>query len=170
VATRGPVKNDALPFSFGSAVPHVETTHSSDGVVPQSAGSAREAKADVHRLYRQRVLDGDADETVCGTAFDEGWPGVPHRVLENDTVSGWEAAGRPETGRPGAGDVVAEADDGSPIRRYEDALAVPGVRGAVEELPLYAGQSSGLIGEVQPARELVGNLTDETVDTPARVC
>jgi nitronate monooxygenase len=126
-------------------------------------------EARVHRLYRQRILDAVATETVYGTPFDEGWPGVPHRVLENETVSEWTAAGRPDAERPGAGTVVAETGDGSPVRRYEDSLATPDVTGDVEELPLYAGQSVGLTHDVQPAGDLVGTLVEDTLAALNRV-
>jgi len=125
-------------------------------------------EAYVHQLYRQRVLGADETETVYSTLFDEGWPGVPHRVLENTTVADWKAAGQPETERPREDDVVAETSNGTPIRRYEDSLAVPGMDGSVEELPLYAGQSAGLTQEVQPADELVKTLTEETIEALER--
>lgn len=125
-------------------------------------------EAHVHRLYRQRILEADETETVYSGLFDEGWPGVPHRVIENTTVTDWESAGRPKTERPGEGEVVAETDNGTPIRRYEDSLAVPGMSGAVEELPLYAGQSAGLTHEVQPAEGLVTTLTEETIEALER--
>jgi nitronate monooxygenase len=118
-------------------------------------------EANVHRLYRRRVVEADETDTVYSTLFDEGWPGVPHRVIENRTVSEWARADRPERQRPGAGDVVAETADGEPIRRYEDSLAVPGTTGDVAQLPLYAGQSVGLTEEVQPADALVATLAAE---------
>jgi nitronate monooxygenase len=127
------------------------------------------AEANVHRLYRQRVLEADETATVHSTLFDEGWPDVPHRVIENETVAEWAAAGEPSTERPGEGEVVAETADGTPVRRYEDSLAVPGVSGAVEELPLYAGQSAGLVRSVQSADDLVTTLADETTEALERV-
>lgn len=121
-------------------------------------------EANVHRLYRQRVLDATETETDSGTIFDAGWPNVPHRIIENETVEAWEDAGRPETDRPGAGDIIATSDDGGPVRRYEDSLAVPEMSGAVEELPLYAGQSVGLTQDVQPAADVVSALAEEATD------
>jgi nitronate monooxygenase len=125
-------------------------------------------EAAVHRLDRQRVLDAEETDTVYSTLFDDGWPDMPHRVLENTTVREWEAADRPSTDRPGASEIVAQTDDGDPVRRYEDSLAVPGMSGNVEELPLYAGQSAGLTREVQPADDLVRTLLAETVETLER--
>ena len=121
-------------------------------------------EARVHRLYQQQILDANETETVYSTLFDEGWPEVPHRVIENTTVSDWTAAGKPESQRPGEGDIVAETHSGVPIRRYEDSLAIPEMKGSVEELPLYAGQSTGLTHEIQPADDLVATLTNETIE------
>lgn len=120
-------------------------------------------EANIHRLYRRRVIEAAEDETVYSTLFDGGWPGVSHRVIENETVTEWDAVGRPSNDRPGEGDIVAETDAGTPVRRYEDSLAVPGMRGDVENLPLYAGQSAGLIHDVQPADDLVASLADEAL-------
>ncbi|MDS0281848.1 nitronate monooxygenase [Halomicroarcula sp. S3CR25-11] len=125
-------------------------------------------EARVHRLYRQRLLDAAETETVYATLFDEGWPETPHRVVENETVRAWQASGDGETDHPGAGDVVAETPDGTPVRRYEDSLAVPEMRGDVTELPLYAGQSVGGTQTVQPAGDLVTELADEALDALER--
>lgn len=125
-------------------------------------------EAYVHRLYRQQVIDAEETDTVYSTLFDEGWPDVPHRVIENATVADWKAAEQPSTERPGEGDIVAETDDGTPVRRYEDSLAVPNMSGDIEELPLYAGQSAGLTHEVQPADELVMTLAEETFEALER--
>jgi nitronate monooxygenase len=119
-------------------------------------------EARVHRQYRERVLDAAETETVYGTPFDEGWPGVPHRVLRTEAVERWLSADRPGSDRPGEGEVVAETPDGDPVRRYEDSLAVPGTTGDVAELPLYAGQSAGLTRAVEPAATVVEALAAET--------
>lgn len=118
-------------------------------------------EAAVHRAYRERVLAADETETVFGTPFDEGWPGVPHRVLGNETTAAWEDAGRPTHDKPGSGEPVAETPAGDPVERYEDSLAVPGMDGDVTELPLYAGQSAGLTDERQSAEAVVTNLVAE---------
>jgi len=119
-------------------------------------------EADVHEVYRERVTDADETETVHGKIYDEGWPEVPHRVLENETTAAYEDAGRPETDRPGEGEVVAREPDGTQVTRYEDSLAVEGIEGEPEKLPLYAGQSAGLAETSTPAAEVVERLVAET--------
>jgi len=122
--------------------------------------ATREAR--VHERYRERVAAADETDTFYGTLFDEGWPDVPHRVLENEPVEEWQEAGEPDADRPGSDEVVATTPGGDPVTRYEDSLAVPGMDGDVEELPLYAGQSAGLTDDVQSAGDLVGDLAAET--------
>jgi nitronate monooxygenase len=123
-------------------------------------------EAHVHRLYRERVVDAAETDTEHGTPFDEGWPDVPHRVLQNETTAAWVDAGRPTSEKPDADDVVATRD-GEPIRRYADDLATPDVEGDVPSLPLYAGQSAGLTDDVAPAADVVAPLVEETAAAAA---
>ncbi|HSN91463.1 MAG TPA: nitronate monooxygenase [Anaeromyxobacteraceae bacterium] len=74
------------------------------------------AEARIHSAYKARVIRGRAADTVLTTLFDVGWPDAPHRVLRNEVVAEWEAAGRPGPGRrPG---------EGTPI----GTVATPGAR------------------------------------------
>lgn len=77
-------------------------------------------EAHVHRRYRRRVVEAGETETVRSTLFDEGWPNVPHRVIENSTVSDWDAAGRPTTDR--------EGETSSRNRRMETAFVDTRIR------------------------------------------
>ena len=127
-------------------------------------------EANVHEEYRRRVRESDETDTRHTTLFDKGWPGMPHRVLENETIERWENAGRPPVGeRPGEDDVVARSGDGEAIERYDEALATPDVDGDVEAMALYAGQSVGLTDDVQPAADLVSELVAETRERIATV-
>ncbi|WP_226042344.1 nitronate monooxygenase [Natrinema sp. DC36] len=125
-------------------------------------------EASVHETYRRRLRESDETDTAYTTLFDKGWPGTPHRVLRNDTLERWEAAGRPPAGdRPGEDDVVARTDDGDgeEIERYDEALATPAVKGDIEEMALFAGQSVGLTDDVRPAGALLEELVAETIET-----
>src|SRR5215208_197746 len=100
-------------------------------------------EASVHTEWRRHIQDADETGTMYSTLFDRGWPDAPHRTLRNSTVRTWEQAGRPAAPlRPGEGDAVACAPDGSRLYRYGSEPAVPGATGAVEALALYAGQSA----------------------------
>lgn len=119
-------------------------------------------EAHVHERYRERVIEADETETVHSTLFDRGWPGVPHRVLRNETTERWETAGEPATDRPGESERVGTTPTGEPIERYADALATPETTGTIDAFPLYAGQSSGLISSYPSAATVVEELGEET--------
>lgn len=117
-----------------------------------------------HDRYRELVTGADESDTVYTDLFDGGWPGQPHRVLENDTVAEWRTAGEPGPGdRPGEGEAVASTPDGESVERYDDLPPVEGLKGDVEALPVYAGQSAGGTGAVRPAGDVVRSLIDEAV-------
>lgn len=123
-------------------------------------------EARVHRVYRDRVLAASESETAYTTLFDKGWPGMPHRVVENETVHRWREAGEPAPGeRPGESDTVARSGDGDPIERYDEALATPAVSGVVDDMALFAGQSTGLTDERRPAGEVVTTVVSEAAAT-----
>ncbi len=122
-------------------------------------------EARVHDAYRRRLRESDETDTAHTTLFDKGWPGTPHRVLENETLERWEREGRPPAGdRPGEDDIVARTDEDERIERYDEALATPDVEGDVESMALFAGQSVGLIDGDRPAGEIVAELAAETTD------
>ncbi|RQG99052.1 NAD(P)H-dependent flavin oxidoreductase [Natrarchaeobius oligotrophus] len=121
------------------------------------------SEAAVHETYRRRLAESDEADTCYTTLFDKGWPGMPHRVLRNETIDRWEDAGQPPAGeRPAESEVVATTGEGEPIERYDEALATPDVVGDVEEMALYAGQSVGLTDGVEPADSLLERLVSET--------
>jgi nitronate monooxygenase len=123
-------------------------------------------EARVHRAYRDRVLAASESETAYTELFDKGWPGMPHRVVENETVERWRDAGEPTPGeRPGETDTVARTGDGEPVERYDEALATPEVSGDVDAMALFAGQSAGLTRERRPAGEVVTAVVSEAAAT-----
>jgi nitronate monooxygenase/enoyl-[acyl-carrier protein] reductase II len=119
------------------------------------------AEANVHASYRRRLLAARASDVVHTEAFDGGWPRAPHRVLRNATLTAWEAAGRPAApDRPGEGEIVATAPNGSALNRYHMAMPQSGTQGDVEAMALYAGQGVGLVRACVPAAEIVRDLRD----------
>ncbi|WP_336325824.1 NAD(P)H-dependent flavin oxidoreductase [Halovenus sp. HT40] len=123
-------------------------------------------EANIAAVYRERVLEAAATDTVRTELFDVGWPDQPHCVLRNDTVNAWETAGRPESGdRPGEGETVGAYPWGTEIQRYGDDLPVDGATGDLEAMALYAGQSVGTISDLQPAGEVVTTVVEEAETT-----
>ncbi len=114
-----------------------------------------------HPRYRELLLQATETSTIHATVFDVGWPDAPGRTLRNSTVRAWEEAGRPTTDRPGEGETVATWDDGEPILRYESSSPFDVIVGDVEPLPMWAGQSVGVVREVLPAAEIVRRIAAE---------
>ncbi len=116
-------------------------------------------EASLHPDYVARLLKATASDTAYTKLFDVGWPGVPHRLLRNSTLTEWEKAGRPPVGqRPGEGDVLATNADGGDIVRYEPYTVGADFNGEIEALSLWAGQCVGLSNRQQPAAEIVQEI------------
>ena len=122
-------------------------------------------EATVNAEYQQHVLDASEADTEFTELFDVGWPDAPHRIIRNSTFEEWEEAGRPPSGeRPGEGDAVGEFSDGRPVTRYDFRSPSAETRGDVEEMALYAGQSTGLTDDRPPVATVVDRLVSETVE------
>src|SRR5947207_6537227 len=119
-------------------------------------------EAAIHERYRWRPLHGNENDTVfLENLFDVRWPNAPHRVLKNETVHTWEAAGRPPSGqRPGEGEVIGRSRSIGPIVRYQSYTPGPDTEGDVDAMSLWAGQSVGLVSTVQPAGDIVREIAD----------
>lgn len=110
--------------------------------------AAREAFA--HAAYVDALIAATADDTVLTTAFGDGWPDAPHRVLKSCIEAG-VALGSDQVWSP---DWPSEDYAGGP----------PAARA------LYAGQSVGAVHSRQPASEIVDELVHgaEAILTAAR--
>ena len=128
-------------------------------------------EAVIHPHYRERLLKATEDETVyLNDLFDIGWPRAPHRVLRNETVVAWEAAGRPESGkRPGEGEVIAVSRSRGAILRYSAYTPAADAEGDIDALSLWAGQSVALVRNVQPAAEIVREINFEAAEILKRL-
>jgi NAD(P)H-dependent flavin oxidoreductase YrpB (nitropropane dioxygenase family) len=120
-------------------------------------------EAAVHPRYRERLLQANENDTVfLENLFDVRWPNAPHRTLKNQTVEAWEAAGRPPIGkRPGEGEVIAKSQSSGPIVRYQSCAPGLDIEGDIDALPLWAGQSVGLVSKRQSAGDIVREITAE---------
>ncbi len=111
-----------------------------------------------------------ASDTYYGPLYDVGWPDAPARSIANSTLRQWRAAGEPAPGhRPGEGEVIAKASDGTEAHRYGANTAHGGYRGHIEAMPLWAGQGVGLVQAVEPAAAIVGRLARDARVTIERM-
>jgi NAD(P)H-dependent flavin oxidoreductase YrpB (nitropropane dioxygenase family) len=119
-------------------------------------------EATIHSRYRERLLRANENDTVFLESLFGGWPNAAHRTLRNQTVEAWEAAGRPPTGkRPGEGEIIAKSQTSGPIVRYQACVPSPDTEGDIDAMPLWAGQSVGLVSKRQSASDIVREIADE---------
>jgi NAD(P)H-dependent flavin oxidoreductase YrpB (nitropropane dioxygenase family) len=118
-----------------------------------------------HDVYKQRIVEAAAGDSVLTDVFEIGWPGLPERALRNATIDAWEAEAEPRR-RPS--DRPVEVIGRRPLAAGE--LDIPrwwvdtphaGDLGAVEEMALYAGPAAGLVRELLPAAEIVRRIARE---------
>jgi NAD(P)H-dependent flavin oxidoreductase YrpB (nitropropane dioxygenase family) len=105
-----------------------------------------------HPAYIDALLAArSGDDTVLTTAFGEGWPDAPHRVL----TSAMTAAQAHDD------DIVGEAGPPGaryPVPRFSVATPNRDVTGDVEAMALYAGTGVGDVNEVRGAKDVVVEL------------
>lgn len=107
-----------------------------------------------HPAYIKALLAARSDDTVLTTAFSEGWPDAPHRVLTS-ALAAAEAYD---------GQVVGEAGEAAaryPVPRFSVATPDRNVTGHVEAMALYAGTGVGNVSTIGPASELVSELVSK---------
>jgi len=93
-----------------------------------------------HPVYVEALIASRAEDTVVTTAFGDGWPDAPHRVLKSCLDAG-HALGSAQSWGPN----WPTADD----------------EGPVEARALYAGPSVGAVHSRQAASEIVAELVGE---------
>jgi NAD(P)H-dependent flavin oxidoreductase YrpB (nitropropane dioxygenase family) len=93
-----------------------------------------------HPTYVDALIRAGADDTVITTAFGDGWPDAPHRVLKSAIAAG-QALGSNQSWAPD----------------WPTSTSV----GAVEARALYAGQSVGAVRSRQSAAAIVAELVEE---------
>lgn len=127
------------------------------------------AEAPIHPHYRDRILAARETDTEHGTLFDVGWPDAPHRSLRNKTIEAWEAAGRPPSGsRPHEGAVAAKSPHGDLVF-YQSHTPRSEDEGDIDALSLWSGQGVGLVLRIQPAAEIVREISAEARAILARL-
>lgn len=110
-------------------------------------------EADVHPSYLDALIRARAEDTVLTTAFSNGWPDAPHRVLRGCVE---KAAGS-------VGDVVGEVEVAPgirvPVPRFSAIPPSRSASGRLDAMALYAGQSVDHVAAAMPAAEIVAELS-----------
>ncbi len=122
-----------------------------------------------HDMHKQRVVAATSDRTVHTDAYAINWPkGSPVRVLANDMTDGLGTRlfGHDPAEIPRH--AVAE-EEGRPIYEWSTDSPLRSMTGAMDRLALFAGQVSGLVGEVVPAGERVSAIVHQARATLSRL-
>jgi nitronate monooxygenase len=114
---------------------------------------AAAAESDVHPRYVAALLAARPEDTVYGRDFVYGWD-APGRVLRSCV----------EAARAFKGDIVGETPTldatREPLHRFEPDAVTQGVTGTIEAMSLWAGESVGAVNRVQPAAEIVREVSE----------
>jgi nitronate monooxygenase len=125
--------------------------------------ATRESRA--HPDYKLRLTESEAADTALTVCFAGDWPYAAHRVLRNNTLEEWEAAGCPPVGRrPGEGTLMGHTQAGEAIRRYDETAPRIGMTGDLSEMCLYAGTSCESVQDVPAVADLLPRLWAECRD------
>lgn len=109
------------------------------------------AESGAHPWYVDALIKADPEDTILTETFSVLWPDAPHRVLHScvDAVQGLDE------------EVVGELVVGQasmPLPRLGPMMPTAEVKGHLEAMALYAGQSVGSVHAVQPAAQIVDEL------------
>lgn len=123
-------------------------------------------EARVHPIYKQRIVDSTAADTVYSNLFDSWWPDAPHRILRSKTYDEWVEAGRPPHGsRPGEGTTIGtrltSIGERQPWPRYATGMLTPDFEGDIEHATVQAGESCSAVNDIKPAGTIVRDLVRE---------
>ena len=120
-------------------------------------------EATAHPEYKRRVLAAGPGDTLVTTMFGPEWPDR-QRVLVNRVVREWghrvdqipdELRKAPSIGKTMMG------PDPYDMPKFSVFLPIPETQGDFEEMNMVAGESSGLINDVQTAAHIVQSMVKQ---------
>ncbi len=108
-----------------------------------------------HEVYKKAIVAAGGGDSVLTDEFRVGWPDEASaaRVLRASL----------DAARAFDGDVAAnlQLDEPIPIPRLGTVPPLQGVTGAVEALPMYAGESARFVHDAEPAGDIVRTIAAE---------
>ncbi|MFC9749748.1 NAD(P)H-dependent flavin oxidoreductase [Streptomyces niveus] len=108
-----------------------------------------------HPLFKRRIVDARADDTVVTGRYDIGWPARPHRVLRNALTE--ESSRLPAT-------FIATTRVGAariPVPRYSATVPGAGTEGRIDEMAMYCGTSCDRVTAQDTAAAVVRQIRHE---------
>ena len=120
-------------------------------------------EATAHPEYKRRVVAAGPGDTMVTTLFGPEWPDR-ERVLINRVVREWghrvheipaELRSAPGIGKTMMGPQPYD------MPKFSVLLPIPETSGDFEEMNMVAGESSGLVHDIQPAAQIVRAMTEQ---------
>ncbi len=120
-------------------------------------------EATAHPEYKRRVVAAGPGDTMITTLFGPEWPDR-ERVLVNRVVREWghrvadipaDVHSAPSIGKTMVGPQPYD------MPKFSAMLPIPETTGDFEEMNMVAGESSGLIHDIQPAAQIVRTMVSE---------
>lgn len=121
-------------------------------------------EAGAHQEYKERILKAGVSDTVITRIFGPEWYGVTARVLRNRIVKEWESKPQPpplENSEPSIGNTELPAGPSVPMPKFSALLPTPVTSGDFEEMCMVAGEASGLVHSIEPARDVIHRIVRE---------
>jgi nitronate monooxygenase len=112
-------------------------------------------EAEAHPDYVKALIAAEAKDTLYTDVFKNGWPDEAGRVLRSCVEAAQTFQGE------FVGDIQSlVTGERFPLRRFQPDAIHKSATGAIEAMPLWAGESVDGVKRVQPAAEIVRELAD----------
>src|SRR2546422_7969759 len=110
-----------------------------------------------HPAYVDKLIAAEAKDTILTEAFSANWPNAPHRVLRScvEAVERFRGEFVGETAQPWAPEVRV------PMHPRDSFVADKTTTGAIDAMPMWAGESVDGVKRIQKAGEIVRELAWE---------
>jgi nitronate monooxygenase len=138
----------------------IGTAHSMAAALAAGAAAVRVGtrfvaaqESDAHPAYVDALIRARAEDTVLTETFSVGWPDAPHRVLRSCV----------EAADSFTGDMVGQGARGGatyPVPRFAPPSPNRATVGDIAAMALYAGESVDAVRRIQPAAEIVRELSE----------
>jgi NAD(P)H-dependent flavin oxidoreductase YrpB (nitropropane dioxygenase family) len=118
-------------------------------------------EANAHPTYKAKLVAATEEHTVRTILFGHGWPDAPHRTLRTPFVEQWLSHENETQDSRADEPIVGQtsiAGQAMPVPRFMGIPPNQHATGDIESMDLLAGQSVGLVVEIQPAGEIVRQL------------
>ena len=120
-----------------------------------------------HDRFKQAFIRASARDAVPSVQLDPEFPVIPVRALRNDATRDFERKQREVIDACRRGEIEREEAQLKIERFWAGALRRAAVEGDVETGSMMAGQSVGMVRNVQPVAEILAELVGQAMDALA---